>query len=53
MHHVENRTFVAEALGTTPRALVPVQFPYTADSPCMALAVPRPAKSLLEKVLLL
>jgi hypothetical protein len=53
MHHVENLTFVAEALGTTPPALEPVQFPYTADAPWMALEFPPLAKTLLEKELLL
>lgn len=53
MHHVENLTFVAEALGTTPPALEPVQFPFTTDAPWMALEFPPQAKTLLEKELLL
>jgi hypothetical protein len=53
MHHVENLTFLTEALGTTPPLLEPVQFPYTAGAPWMALEYPPESKGLLEKELLL
>lgn len=53
MHAVENLTFLAEALGTAPPLLEPVQFPYAADSPWMALEFPPAAKTLLENELLL
>lgn len=53
MHEVENLTFVAEALGTTAPRLEPVQFPYAAGAPWMALEFPPQAKTRLENELLL
>lgn len=53
MHALENLTFLAEALGTGPPLLEPVQFPYKAGSPWMALEFPPEAKTLLENELLL
>ncbi|HEY1307428.1 MAG TPA: hypothetical protein VGF24_27930 [Vicinamibacterales bacterium] len=53
MHEVENLTFVAEALGTTAPVLEPVQFPFVADAPWMALEFPPDAKARLENELLL
>ena len=53
MHHIENLTFVAEALGTMPPVLDPVQFPYKANAPWMALEFPPESKGELESELLL
>ena len=53
LHHIENLTFLAEALGTTAPELRPVQFPYSADAPWMALEFPPEAKDKLAEELLL
>ena len=53
MHHIENLTFLAEAVGTTAPELRPVQFPYSADAPWMALEFPPQAKDKLTEELLL
>ena len=53
MRDVENLTFVAEALGTTAPLLEPVQLPYAADAPWMALEFPPEAKTSLANELLL
>ncbi len=53
MHHVENLTFLTEALGTAAPVLEPVQFPYQAGTPWMALEFPPESKVLLENELLL
>lgn len=53
MYEVENLTFVAEALGTTAPLLEPVQFPFAAGAPWMALEFPPDAKTRLENELLL
>lgn len=53
MHHLENLTFLAEAVGTTAPELRPVQFPYSANAPWMALEFPPEAKDTLAQELLL
>lgn len=53
LHEVENLMFVAEALGTTAPLLEPVQFPFRAGAPWMALEFPPEAKTQLENELLL
>jgi hypothetical protein len=53
LHEVENLTFVAEALGTAAPLLEPLQFPFAAGAPWMALEFPPEARSRLENELLL
>jgi hypothetical protein len=53
LHHVENLTFLTEALGTTAPELRAVQFPFAADAPWMALEYPPESKGKLERELLL
>jgi hypothetical protein len=53
LHHVENLTFLAEALGTTAPELRPIQLPFSADAPWMALEYPLASKGKLERELLL
>ena len=53
MRHVENLFFLTEALETKPPQLDPVQFPFSADAPWMALEFPPDAKEKLERELLL
>jgi hypothetical protein len=53
LHHVENLTFLAEAFGTTAPELRPIQLPFDADAPWMALEYPPDAKGKLERELLL
>lgn len=53
LHHIENLTFLAEAMGTAAPELRPVQFPYSADAPWMALDFPPAAKDKLAEELLL
>ncbi len=53
MHHFENLTFLTEAFGKTAPELRPVQFPYSADAPWLALEFPPEAKGKLERELLL
>ena len=51
--HLENLTFLTEVLGTAPPELEPVLFPFSADTPWMALEFPAEAKETLERELLL
>ncbi len=53
LHHLENLTFLAEALGTAAPDLRPIQLPFAADAPWMALGFPAQARGKLEKELLL
>jgi hypothetical protein len=53
MRHVENVLFLTEALDTKAPQLEPVQFPFSADAPWMALEFPPDAKEKLERELLL
>ena len=53
MRQVENLLFLTEALGTNEPALEPVQFPFSADAPWMALEFPSDARQKLERELLL
>lgn len=53
LHHVENLTFVSEALGTAAPELRPMQLPFAADAPWMALEYPPESKGKLERELLL
>lgn len=53
MRHIENLYFLAEAFGKPAPELRPVQFPYSADAPWMALEFPPAAKTTLERELLL
>jgi hypothetical protein len=53
LHHVENLTFLAEAFGTAAPELRPVQFPYIADAPWMALEYPPESSGALQRELLL
>ena len=53
MRHIENLLFLTEAFDTKPPDLEPVQFPFSADAPWMALEFPPEAKTKLERELLL
>jgi hypothetical protein len=53
MRHMENLLFLTEALDTKVPELEPVQFPFSADAPWMALEFPPEAKKKLERELLL
>jgi hypothetical protein len=53
MRHIENLLFLTEALDTKPPEPEPVQFPFSADAPWMALEFPPEAKAKLERELLL
>jgi len=53
MRHMENLLFLTEALDTKAPELEPVQFPFSADAPWMALEFPPEAKTKLERELLL
>jgi hypothetical protein len=53
MRHIENLLFLTEALDTKATELEPVQFPFSADAPWMALEFPPEAKTKLERELLL
>ena len=49
MHHFENLTFLAAAFGKTAPELQPVQFPYDAAAPWLALEFPPDAKDRLNR----
>ncbi len=49
MHHFENLTFLATAFGKTAPELRPVQFPYDAAAPWLALEFPPDAKDHLNR----
>ncbi|GAB4488516.1 MAG: hypothetical protein OHK0019_05000 [Saprospiraceae bacterium] len=49
MHHLENLTFLAEAFGTTAPDLQPVQLPYDAAAPWLALEFPPDANAKLQR----
>lgn len=49
MHHVENLTFLASAFGKPAPELRPVQFPYDAAAPWLALEFPPEAKDHLNR----
>lgn len=53
MHHIENLTFLTEALGKSAAELRAIQFPYREDAPWMALEFPPQANKNLERELLL
>ena len=53
MHHLENLTFLAEALDTSVPDLQPVQLPYSSGMSWMALEFPPADKDRLERELLL
>lgn len=53
LHEVENLVLVAEALGGSAPLLEPLQFPFAAGAPWMALEFPPEARSRLENELLL
>lgn len=53
LYHVENLIFLTEAFGTTAPDLRPIQLPFSADAPWMALQFPAEARARLEKELLL
>jgi hypothetical protein len=53
MRHIENLLFLTEAFDTKAPELEPVQFPFSADAPWMALEFPPEAKTKLERELLL
>jgi hypothetical protein len=53
LHHLENLTFLTEAFGRTSPELSPIQLPYDATTPWMALDYPPEAKATLERELLL
>ena len=49
MHHLENLVFLTEAFGKTAPELRPVQFPFEANVPWLALEFPPEAKAKLER----
>jgi hypothetical protein len=53
IRHMENLSFLTEALDTKAPELEPVQFPFSADAPWMALEFPPEAQKKLERELLL
>lgn len=53
MRHLENLTFLAEALGTSAPDLQPLQLPYSPNASWMALEFPPAARDKLERELLL
>jgi hypothetical protein len=53
LHHLENLTFLSEAFGLAPPELRPLQLPFRADAPWMALDYPESSRHELERELLL